>query len=72
MYDPPLRVYLHPLSRVMAGFLRNSLPRISINAPPPPSILFAPRYICFCCYWLVCLFDRKGGVKKLKSEGSGF
>lgn len=44
MYDPlPLRVYLHPLFRVMAGFLRNPLPRISINAPPPP--FDSPRYI---------------------------
>lgn len=44
MYDPlPLRVYLHPPFRVMAGFLRNPLPRISINAPPPP--FDSPRYI---------------------------
>lgn len=44
MYDPlPLRVYLHPLFRVMAGFLRNPLPRISINAPPPR--FDSPRYI---------------------------
>lgn len=68
----PLRVYLHPLSRVMAGFLRNSLPRISINAPPPPLDSIRPSiYREFVFAVLVGLFDRKGGVK-LKSEGSGF
>lgn len=41
----PLRVYLHPLFRVMAGFLRNSLPRISINASPSLPRFDSPRYI---------------------------
>lgn len=59
MYDPPLRVYLHPLSRVMAGFLRNSLPRISINAPPPPRFYSPLDIFVFAVIgWFVCLIER--------------